>query len=220
MSYLKNNYKNLLILFLGIIILALGSSIIIKANIGADSITVFSQGLENTLNLTYGQAYILANLFFLVIVLLLHKKKLGVGTIVITFLTGFLIDVYLKYLPLRSFDNLILNFLFSFSGLVFAAFGLALYIYSNSGLGSLEAFVDYGSKKLNIHFGFAKIIFDALLFIIGALMGGKFGIMSVVSVITLGPMIDLFKYLIAKTNLIKNPKESKNAEPTNNEYLN
>lgn len=207
MNYIKNNYKNWIILLIGIIILAFGSYIIITANIGGDSITVFIQGLENSFKITYGQAYLLGNGIFLIFVVIFHRKKIGIGTVLTATLTGLIIDVYLKYLPLQKLDNTFFNILFSFSGLVIASFGLTLYIYSKSGLGPFEAFIDYFSKKFNVRFGLIKIILDALLFITGIILGGKFGITSIVSVFVSGPLIDFFTFLIKKTKLLNTPKK-------------
>lgn len=205
MNYIKNNYKNWLVLLFGILVLSLGGAILIFANIGSDSVTVFSQGLKNVLSVSYGLAYMVGNIFFLIFMLIFHRKKLGVGTVVVAILTGLLIDLYLKYIPFVVISNKILNFMFSFSGLVLAALGIALYIYSNIGLGVYEGFADYFADKFKIKFGIIKIIFDAILFGLGVLMGGKFGITSIVSVIVLGPLIDLFSFLIKKTNIIKSP---------------
>lgn len=203
MNYLKNNYKNWIILLSGLIILSFGASIIIISKYGGDSITVFSEGLSNILKIDYGYAYIIGNFIFLLFMFIFHKRQIGVGTIASTFLIGLIINLFLTLLPFKKLDNNILNFFFSLTGLIIAAIGLSLYIYSNTGLGAFEAFVDFFSEKLKIKFGYIKIAIDAILFIIGYLMGGVFGITSIISVIVLGPLIDLFTFLFKKTNIIK-----------------
>lgn len=202
MNYLKNNYKNLLILLIGVIILSFGSSIIITANMGSDSITVFSQGLANILKIKYGYAYIIGNTLFFIFMIVFHRKRIGVGTIISAFSVGLLINLFLEIIPFKAFDNLVLNFSFALAGLIIVSIGLALYMYSNTGLGAFEAFVDFFSSKLKIKFGYVKIAFDAILFITGILLGGTFGIISVVSIIILGPLIDFFGYLFKRANII------------------
>lgn len=203
MNYIKNNYKNWIILLSGLIVLSFGASIIIVTEFGGDSITVFSGGLSNILKIDYGYAYIIGNFFFLLFMFLFHRRQIGIGTILSTFLIGLLINLFSNTLPFEKIDNTVFNFLFSLTGLMIAAIGLSLYIYSNTGLGPFEAFVDFFSEKFKIKFGYIKIIIDALLFILGFLMGGIFGLTSVISVIVLGPLIDLFGLLFKKTNIIK-----------------
>lgn len=204
MNYLKNNYLNLIFLLLGIVLIAFGGSILIFANQGGDSITVFSQGLATFLKIDLGYGYIIGNVIFLTFMVIFHRKSIGVGTILTATLIGLMLNVFLDILPFKELDNTFLNLLFSFSGLVVAALGLAVYIYSNTGLGAFESFIDYFSLKFKIKFGYIKIFVDAILFSLGALMGGVFGITSIVSVIIVGPLIEFFKYLLNKTKLIKN----------------
>src|SRR5690554_1890095 len=169
---------------------------------GSDSITVFSQGLEKLLKIKYGYAYIIGNTLFFIFMIVFHRKKIGVGTIVSAFSVGLLINLFLEIIPFKAFDNLVINFSFALIGLVIVSIGLALYMYSNTGLGAFEGFVDFFSVKFKIKFGYIKIVFDAILFITGILLGGTFGVISVVSIIILGPLIDFFSSLFKKTKII------------------
>lgn len=212
MNYIKNNYINWIILLLGITILGLGNSLIVIANCGSDSITIFGQGVANTLSIKYGYGYIVANLFFFIIVLIFHRKKIGIGTVASAFLTGLLINLYMEILPFSTPDNIILKYTISLSGIVVVAIGIALYMYSNTGLGSFEGVVDLLTTKTKLRFWIIKICFDLILFISGILLGGTFGPVSVLSVFTLGPLIDLFRFLLKKTNIIKEHKEENKLE--------
>lgn len=203
MNYLKKNYLNLIFLVLGILIMAFGGSIIITAGKGGDSVTVFSQGIAALFNIEYGYGNIIGNVIFLTFMIIFHRKSIGVGTVLTTVTIGLILNFYFKVLPYEYLENSNYKFLFSLAGLVVAAFGLTLYIYSNTGLASFEAFIDYFSLKFNIRFGYVKIVVDAILFGLGALMGGVFGITSIISVIIMGPLIEFFKFLFNKTNLIK-----------------
>lgn len=204
MNYLKKNYLNLIFLLLGIVLLAFAGSILIFSNQGGDSITVFSQGLATFLKIDLGYGYIIGNIIFLIFMLIFHRKSIGVGTFFTATIIGLLLNLFLDILPFKELDNYFINLLFSFSGLVVAGLGLALYIYSNTGLGAFEGFIDYFAELFKIKFGYIKIIIDGILFSLGVLMGGVFGITSIVSVIIVGPLIEFFKYLLNKTNLIKN----------------
>lgn len=204
MNYLKKKYLNLIFLLLGIVLLAFGGSILVFSKQGADSLTVFSQGLAKFLKVNLGYGIIIANIIFLIFMLIFNRKRIGVGTVFTATLIGLLFNLFLDILPFKELDNYFINLLFSFSGLLVISLGLAIYIYSNTGLGAFEGFIDYFAELFKIKFGYIKIIIDGILFSLGVLMGGVFGITSIVSVIIVGPLIEFFKYLLNKTNLIKN----------------
>lgn len=203
MDYIKNNYKNFIILLIGLIILAFGGFILVASMLGGDSLTVFNQGIATILSIDYGYGMVIGNLIFIIFILIFNRKTIGVGTVAVALLVGPIINLFLKYIPISSLDNKVLNHLFSFSGLVLCSLGLAMYMYSNTGLGGFESFVSFFAEIFNLKFGIIKIIIDAILFTIGVLMGGVFGITSILSVFLMGPLIEVFLHLLNKTNFIK-----------------
>ena len=88
-------------------------------------------------------------------------------------------------------------------GIVIGGLGLALYMYADLGLSPFEGIIVTISNETKVRFGIIKIIFDAIYFTTGALLGGVFGIGSIMTVFLYGPTIDMFMKLLKKTNIIK-----------------
>ncbi len=216
MNYLKKHYKNLLVLITGLIVLGFGGFIIVISSLGGDSFTVFNQGIANTLNIDVGYGIIIGNLFFIAFLLIFNRKTIGIGTVLVAVLVGLFINLFIKIIPLSALDNKYGNFFFSMAGLVVSSLGLAIYIYSDTGLGGFESFVSYFAEKFKLHFFIMKIIIDAILFTVGALMGGVFGITSILSVLLIGPLIEVFLILLKKTNIIKD--ETNNIDEKINQH--
>lgn len=212
MNYLKENYKNLIFLFLGIIILSFSGIMFVSTPHGADAITVLNNGISIRLEIPFGLGVLISNVLFLVVVLFINRKSIGVGTVATVFGIGPTVLLLTKILPEINIESAFLNYFVSISALVVSAFGLSLYIYSNTGLGSFESIISFISEKIRLSFGITKIFFDAVLFTLGIILGGKgvFGITSILSVLVIGPLVDLFMFLLKKTNII--PQKEKNVD--------
>ena len=73
---------------IGIIITAYGAEAFVLANLGSDPVTAFVQGLGNVLGLPFGSAMNVFNIVFFVIILIVYRKGIGIGTVLYTFLLG------------------------------------------------------------------------------------------------------------------------------------
>jgi uncharacterized membrane protein YczE len=71
------------------------------------------------------------------------------------------------------------------------------------GLSPFESVVVAIQEKLKTHFRYVKIVFDAVLFIIGYLLGGVVGFGSIIAIITIGPLVDLFILVFKKIKIFQ-----------------
>ena len=194
--------KKILILLLGLLAISLASALLMITALGGDAMTVINQGTSTFLNIDIAWGTLINNGILFLIMLAFNRKQINIGTIGAAVLIGPFISMFMMILPDSFTDKIFINFIISLASLVICAFGLALYIYSSSGLGPFEGVVDILAKKIKFKFGYSKIIMDAIFFSLGALLGGVFNVSSVISVIIVGPLINLFLYLLNKTNLM------------------
>lgn len=75
-------------------------------------------------------------------------------------------------------------------GTLLMGVGLGIYVAADFGLGPLEAIVDIIYQHRKLKYKMAKIIFDALLGILGILFGEKIGIGTVISILCIGVIMD------------------------------
>ncbi|NLM32764.1 MAG: hypothetical protein GX203_01020 [Acholeplasmataceae bacterium] len=196
-------YRNVIVLLLGVLLLSIGGALFLTANIGSDSLMVFNQGISVVLKTKVGLAIMISNIIALFIIFFINKKTLGLGSLAIIFLLGPTIQIIKDANIFKTPNTLILQILMVLIGIVIGGLGLALYMYADLGLSPFEGIIVTISNETKVRFGIIKIIFDAIYFTTGALLGGVFGIGSIMTVFLYGPTIDMFMKLLKKTNIIK-----------------
>lgn len=194
--------KRISILLFGIATISIGASILIVADLGSDAVTILNQGVSTFLNINIGYGILINNAVLFIALLLFNRKQIHIGTVFSALFTPIFVSLFTYLLPESFTNSFVLNLVYSVLALLICSVGLSLYIYSNSGLGPFEGFVDLISKKLKLKFGYTKVIIDVLFFITGYLLGGTFHIASILSIIIIGPLINLFLFLLNKTNFI------------------
>ena len=203
MELIKKYYRNVIVLLLGVLLLSIGGALFLTANIGSDSLMVFNQGISVVLKTKVGLAIMISNIIALFIIFFINKKTLGLGSLAIIFLLGPTIQIIKDANIFKTPNTLILQILMVLIGIVIGGLGLALYMYADLGLSPFEGIIVTISNETKVRFGIIKIIFDAIYFTTGALLGGVFGIGSIMTVFLYGPTLDMFMKLLKKTNIIK-----------------
>lgn len=201
---IKKYYLNILILLIGMILMAFGGSFFITSQMGSDALMVFNQGLAHFLNIEVGYALIISNCIAFFVIVFINRKTIGLGTIVIALLLGPMINFIININILVTPNNVFLKLMMTLLGNLIGGLGIAMYLYADVGLSPFEAIIITIEKKTKWRFAFLKIINDAIFFLIGFLLGGKFGIGSIITVIIFGPIIAFFLKILTSTHIIKN----------------
>lgn len=197
MEYIK---KGFLIILAGLCI-GVGVGVILYANVGGDTITVFQDGMHNVLSISYGQASLLYNAVLIVLALIFSKNNFGAGTIVTALITGLMIDVSNNFLVSLNLElDFIMKFMVFFIGLSIYTFGLALLIKCKLGMNALDSLIYRLVDMIHIEYKWIRIVADLILTILGFIMGGVVGIGTLVSILCTGMMIDLFTKIGGKQN--------------------
>lgn len=203
-NVIKKYYINVIILLIGIVLIAFGGSTFLAAEIGSDAVMVFNQGVATFFNLEVGFGIMITNIALLLIVIFINRKSIGLGTFAMVFLLGPLVNFIIKHNILPTPSNLLWSIVMLLTGVIVGGFGISLYIYANVGLSPFEGIIITIVDKTKIRFAYIKIINDAILFTLGYLLGGVFGIGSIITVFLFGPVIDLFMKILKRSNIIKN----------------
>ena len=195
---MKNYIKKFIALLFGVCLMSLCGSLLVIASIGSDAIMVFEQGLTVFLNVNFTIAIVCMNLFFLILVFILNKKKIHIGTIIVSVLIGPLVDLFLSLNIATTPSSLFGQILMVIVAILIGSFGVAAYIHADLGLAPLEGLVITVTERCKLSYSIVKIICDIILFVLGALIGGTFGIGSIIAIIIFGPFTDLFLRLYKK----------------------
>ena len=196
-----------------IAVLLVGTGIALNSlsMLGNDSIALFYDGIRVFLNLgseKLGLVSNTVNIILFLFVLFLSPKLINVGTIIYTVVLGFVINgVTILYNLLNIPFILITQICLGLFGCTFLFMGVGLFIATNIGLDPVTGFTVMLSEKLKLEFKYFKIIFDIALIIIGTVLGGKIGVLTIFAAVTAGFTIqffaDRFTQLLGKMKLIK-----------------
>ncbi|MFL8906262.1 YczE/YyaS/YitT family protein [Helcococcus kunzii] len=174
-------------LIIGLLIMSFGISLFIKADLGANPLTTFTQGISIISGISVGKSSQLLMIVTLFFVFVFDKKRIGVGTFVNAILTGIFIDFFMKMSI--NVSDLFFRVLFLTLAIVLFSVGLAIYVSSELGEGAVDAFMIIIRDKFNISLKHSRIILDAILVILGKLCGSRIGIGTILSILLTGPIM-------------------------------
>lgn len=170
----------------GFVIMGLGIAFFIRAGLGADPVTVLAQGIALRTGITVGRANQLVSLGLLIAVLVVDRRKLGVGTVINAFMVGWAMDVSLALLggpagPATAWAMLIL-------GILLLGLGVGIYVSTGVGQGSVEGAMTILAERLRVSVGLTRIMIDVSSVIAGTMMGATFGPGTIVGAALTGPV--------------------------------
>lgn len=102
--------------------------------------------------------------------------------------------------------HLLINVFIMLLGVIIFAIGTGVYAAATLGRGSYEALTFSLAEKNGWQVKIVRMILDIVMVIIGVLLGGKFGICTIVTIIISGPVIQFTasktkRYLISERQL-------------------
>lgn len=208
---IKNYIRRIIVLLIGMVFMSIGGSTLVVTQMGADPILVFEQGVATFFAMDLGTAILIINAVLCVVIFFIDKRKINIGTIIVTILIGPLINLVISLGFIPTPDAFWIRVLMVFIAIIVGGFGIALYIFAGIGVAPFEGFVLIIQERSRIRLAFVKIANDAVLFIIGWLLGGVIGIGSVLTVIFFGPLLDFYLCQLKRTNILKpfEPREEK-----------
>lgn len=191
----------MVILFVGLCIAHLGVTLFLLADLGADPFNVLVQGIFRTLSgsvglkfLTHGYTHIGINLLIIVILFIVDRNYIKLGTVFCMVFGGPIIDVFTMLL--EKYINSSLPFAVRLGilalGCVILAYGMTVVIKSDAGTGPNDLVAIAISEKGHFPFGITRTITDVSFVVIGFLLGGKFGIGTIVCAVLVGMVAEYF----------------------------
>ncbi len=195
-------FKRLLILFLGLVIAHLGVTLFLLSNLGSDPFNVLIQGISNLLPLSHGTCHQIICFLIVGILLVIARSYIKTGTFICMFFGGPIIDFFSWLLGglINDSSSMIIRFISLILGCFILAFGMTIVIKSEAGTGPNDLVGVVLSDKTKKSFGICRVIVDFSFVIIGVILGGVFGIGTIVCAFLIGPIAD--KFLPISENLV------------------
>ena len=167
----------LLLTAVGLVLLQLSNALALLTALGADLFHIFLQGLMRRTERSYGILYMIASLILLAALLFFHSRPQP-GSLLCACLGGWILEGFLWLFDGWIGEELIfpVRLLVVFACCLLQAFGMALLTQSDSGMLPLELFLRHLSVRLQRKTYLVILCCDAVLILAGMLLGGQFGI--------------------------------------------
>lgn len=181
-------------LLLGQLIMSLGIAMVINANLGVFTITLFNMSLSNIFNLSFGFTCMVIELL-LMLICYLFKAKIGWATIFNGLLGGYFIDFWLLFLPTPN--NILIRLMWLLVGCL--AFIYGTYMQGKIGLGktSSNMLTSIIRKRTGLGITPVKIIQETLFFVVGVIGAVQHvGFATLFLVVCFGWMMDKVYHFI------------------------
>lgn len=187
---ISNYLKRVFFEMIGFALVSLGTLLFLYSDLGLNSWGLFHQGLSLQTTLTLGQAS-QAFGFLLIIICLFFKTIPGIGTILNMFFIGRFIDLIDGFSLIATPDGLAMKVLMMFLGTVIMAYGMFFYLKENLGAGPKDGVMILLHRATNLDIGIVRTGMEVSAVIAGYLLGGKFGIGTIVSAFLIGPTLSI-----------------------------
>lgn len=198
----KEKIKKMILAIVGILFVGTGIAFNAGAYLGNDPIGIVYDGLRNVLGLSaqqLGMASNFVNFALTAVVFWLGRRYVNIGTFIYIVPYGTIVDLGGKlYRILFPVQTLPLQILGAFTGCILLYFGVAMFIVADIGLDPFTGTVMLIRDKVKKEYRTVKICFDAGCVVLGIISGGRLGVITVVTALAAGPMIQFFSEKISK----------------------
>ena len=198
---LKEWVVRVITLLVGLTIAHLGVTLFLLSELGSDPFNVLIQGIYRRLSamtgwgfLTHGRVHIGACFLIIVVLLFVDRSYIKIGTVLCMICGGPIIDFFTMILGPLSIQTMALpvRILVLVLGCVILAYGMTIVIKSDAGTGPNDLVAIVISDKLHREFSIVRIIVDVYFVAAGWLLGGTFGLGTVICAALVGPVAGIF----------------------------
>ncbi len=190
-----NFKKRLTVMNVGVFLMGLFLSLLIKVDLGTDPCTFMNWTISEKLGILFGTWQLLLNASLFIIVLLFGRKFIGFGTIANMVFVGYVANFFKwlweKTLPEYLFTDMPYRAVIFALALLFFIISVSFYINANMGVAPFDAVPQIVSERVlkKIPFAIIRMCYDFLVILIGMIFGGTPNIGIVLMALFLGPVI-------------------------------
>lgn len=179
--------KKIIIIVIGSIIAAYGITLALYAGFGGATLAVLWQGISRTFHISIGMASLIVAIIMIVFSFFYDRSQIHIGTILYQIVYSLCVDLFANAHVYST--HLWVNALIMLLGVMLFAVGTGFYAAASLGRGSYEALTFSLAEKNGWQVKAVRMILDIVMVLTGVLLGGKFGICTIVTIIISGPII-------------------------------
>ena len=187
--------KRIIMMLIGNVILGMGAGMLRAANFGVDPYQCFVLGIDNVLKLGYGTTFVIVNAVFLVLMLLLARKMLNLGTLVNMFFLGYIIDFsYSILMNITPEPNMVIRIIYFVISILLITFSSAVIYTADMGVSTYDWIaLKTAEVQKKVSFKWCRVGTDLVCVIVGFIFSIIPGIGTIVTAFLLGPLESFFR---------------------------
>lgn len=186
----------------GVMLIGIGVAFNAGTLFGNDPIGIIYDGVRSAANLSpehLGFVSNMVNYGLILLLLFVGRRYIHIGTFVYILPYGIFISIgttlYQMFFLSGGFASRLVA---AVIGCSFIYIGVGIYIAMNIGLDPFTGIVMVISDALKWEFRKTKICFDVVMILLGTLLGGKLGVITIVTALTAGPCIQASSEFVKK----------------------
>ncbi|WP_436919009.1 YczE/YyaS/YitT family protein [Klebsiella pneumoniae] len=180
--------RRLLQLYIGLVLYGVSTALFVHANLGADPWDVFHLGVAKQLGISFGTVIILTGAAVLLLWIPIRQMP-GLGTVSNVIVLGLAADATLAVLP--PLESLVARSALLAGAIVLNAIATGMYIGAGFGPGPRDGLMTGLHARTGWSLRGIRTAIELSVLLIGWLLGGKFGVGTVIYALSIGPLIQL-----------------------------
>ncbi len=195
----KNFGKRTAFMLAGVLLMGFSLSFLILADLGTDPFSSLNMGFARLINLPFGTVLLTANLLLFAVVLAADYRLIGLGTIGNMVLIGYTSDFFCwiwgNVLPDPAGYSFFTRLLILIPSFAVFAVAAAVYMTCDLGMSPYDAVPFLVTDKLSekrkkpVPFRLVRMVWDAVITLLALVFGGTVGVMTVLVILTMGPVV-------------------------------
>ncbi|HDX4051026.1 TPA: hypothetical protein ROG05_003444 [Enterobacter soli] len=181
-------FRRLVQLYVGLGLYGLSTAMFIRSDLGVDPWDVFHLGVAIQLGMSIGTVIILTGAAVLLLWVPLRQWP-GLGTISNVICIGLAADATMALIP--ELTSLPLRVAMMVAGIVVNAIATGMYIGAGFGPGPRDGLMTGIHARLGWSIRSVRTSIEVSVLLIGILLGGSFGVGTVLYALTIGPLIQI-----------------------------
>ena len=193
-------------LVLGLFLFAFAIVLLLESKLGLSPWDVLNQGLSRHTPLSFGMANVAVGLVILFVAWSLGGKP-WIGTVANAVLVGVFIDALIAIDAIDGLSDSALGVRIALllAGIALIGPASAFYIGADFGAGPRDTLMLVGARRTGVRIALVRGTLELSALIAGIVLGGTFGIGTVLFALSVGPVIEASFALLAATPLATRP---------------
>lgn len=180
--------RRLLQLYIGLVLYGVSTALFVHANLGADPWDVFHLGVAKQLGISFGTVIILTGAAVLLLWIPIRQMP-GLGKVSNVIVLGLAADATLAVLP--PLESMVARSALLVGAIVLNAIATGMYIGAGFGPGPRDGLMTGLHARTGWSLRGIRTAIELSVLLIGWLLGGKFGVGTVIYALSIGPLIQL-----------------------------